>query len=155
MPRTPQRSPDPGAPTTPGVTSPGAAMNPGAASPAAPAAAPASATKAPASATKGGVAIAAASLAVAGSPSTTVVRKRKPPAKPVERPSKGGLAVGFTAEELKQQAARRAAWMQEEVTERQLLQKAVAEANAKSSNSALRVVLMVRLTNYALAAARC
>lgn len=66
------------------------------------------------------------------------------------RPTSGGLAIGFTAEELAAQAAKRAAWMQSEVKERIALKKKVEEEDEKSSDSALRILLIVRATPLTL-----
>jgi len=75
-----------------------------------------------------------------------VVRQRRPLKKggpPVPRPSTGGLAIGFTAEELQAQAAKRAAWFEADVKEHNAIRSEVEARNARSSNRALVFVLVL------------
>ncbi len=59
------------------------------------------------------------------------------------RPVEGGLAIGFTSEELKAQAAKRARWLQEDADEHNRIRAKVASNAEKSSSRALSVMLLV------------
>lgn len=123
----PVRSPSPGAPADSQSPSRGADESPAAfvieeasralaaATPAAAAAAePSAATAASADAPATAAAASPRSSGGAASASSGAPVRRRPK-KAAPRPSAGGLAIGFTAEELRAQAAKRAAWMREEV----------------------------------------
>lgn len=59
------------------------------------------------------------------------------------RPVEGGLAIGFTADELKAQAAKRAAWLQEDVEEHNAIRAKVASNEEKTSSRALSFMLLM------------